>query len=231
MAKSKSLISLQGTFGDVTHVKSLAYGDHVRAPRGTYKTATVNSAFKKESRKLVSCNIPAKIFKDAIDPYRKDMKDGTLWTRLLAMFRKQLDALGGFYFSQIEPFEIDTAHPLGRFLNARTKIVFDRKKSVLKVSVMCGMHPKFNKSSFIDGYRLSVIGLFPDLEEESEESTVAHSKIMKPKGDVDPFHVKLEVPIGATNFIVCLKIEGCIGDIVNNTPATMGLRVIGAGAI
>ena len=67
MAKSKSLLNLQGTIAGLTFVKSGAYGDHVRAERGTYKPATINASLKKEGKMIVMANLPAKIIKDAID--------------------------------------------------------------------------------------------------------------------------------------------------------------------
>ena len=72
MAKADSLITLRGSHGGITFVKSPTYGDHVRAARGTHKKAKVNAAFKKQSKKLVKANHPAQILRNAIDPYRND---------------------------------------------------------------------------------------------------------------------------------------------------------------
>lgn len=231
MAKSKSVINLQGTFGGITFVKSPTYGDHVRAARGTHKKADVNEAFKKESKKLQRANIPAKIFNDAIEPYRDNLKGGFLWPHLVSMFWKQLRDHGAFDFSNIEPFEIHTEYPFERFLSVQSKIRFDQKKSVLHVNISYDRHPRFNKSSFIDGYRLSVIGIFPDLKKETAKSEVVNSPISRLTGEVTPLHMQLVVPPKAKSFIVCLKIEGCMKEVVNDTAATTGLRVIRAGAI
>jgi hypothetical protein len=231
MAKSKSIITLEGTFGDITFVKSRTYGDHIRAARGTHKKAEVNDAFKKESESLLSANVPAKIFKDAIEPYRDDFKGGLLWQRLVSMFRKQLRDHGSFDFSNMEPFEIHTDYPFERFLSVRPKIKLDPKKSLLHVYVVYDKHPRFNRSSFIDGYRLSVICIFPDLKKKTSKSVAAHSKIMALTGNVSPLNVQLDVPPKAKSFVVCIKIEGCLDGTVNSTPATKGLRVVGAGVI
>jgi hypothetical protein len=154
MAKSDSVINLRGTFGGITFVKSPTYGDHIRAARGTHKKAQVNDAFKKASARLLSANIPAKIIKDAIDPYRSDLMGGLLWQRLVSMFRKQLMNHGAFDFSNIEPFEIHADYPLERFLTLQPSITFDRKKYVLQVDIRYDRHPKFPRAHLLMGISL-----------------------------------------------------------------------------
>ncbi len=89
MAKTISLITtgLQGTLGDITYVKSKRYGKHARTKRGTYKPATLNKKMKESSSRLSFANAPAKLIFDAL---RHDHKDGSLWSRLLSIYRKQV---------------------------------------------------------------------------------------------------------------------------------------------
>jgi hypothetical protein len=75
MAKSKSILDLQGTFRGMTFVHSRAYGDHLRAARGTHKKAKINNVLKKEGELLVKANKPAKILHDAIKIYRDGLRD------------------------------------------------------------------------------------------------------------------------------------------------------------
>ena len=49
MAKIDSLITLRGTYGEITFVKSTVYGNHIRAARGTRKKATLNEDYVKIS--------------------------------------------------------------------------------------------------------------------------------------------------------------------------------------
>ena len=78
MAKADSLITLRGTHGGITFVKSPTYGNHTRAARGTHKKAKVNAAFKRQSKKLLKANVPAQILRNAINPYRQDFLYGSL---------------------------------------------------------------------------------------------------------------------------------------------------------
>jgi hypothetical protein len=231
MAKSDSVINLRGTFRGITFVKSATYGDHIRAARGSHKKAEVNEAFKKESKRLQSANVPAKIIKDAIDPYRSDFTGGLLWQRLVSIFRKQLRDHGSIDFGKIKPFEIHDDYRFERFLILQSIIKFNSKKSVVHVDIRYDHHPTFKRSSSIDGYRLSVIGIFPDLMKKVATTAAVESEIMRLTGAVTPLSVELDVPVNAESFIVCVKIDGCSKGVVSNTRTTKGLRVVGAGAL
>ena len=106
MAKADSLITFRGTHGGITFVKSKTYGDHIRAPRGTYKKAEVNAAFKKQSKKLVKANVPAQILRNALNPYRSDFRYGFLWQDLVSMTNDALGKDGTCDFAKLKPFEI-----------------------------------------------------------------------------------------------------------------------------
>lgn len=231
MAKSKSLIDFQGTIAGITFVNSRAYGKHIRAARGTYKKAKLNPAFKKQSKRLISANRPAKIFQDAIARYRYGLERGPMWSNLISDFNQQLVDYGTFDFSKLEPFEIHPRYPFERFLIIQPDIKINKSKSELNLSASYGKHPKFYKSRFIDGYKLTVIGVFPDLGEGTAKTVAVESQIMGLKGRADAIDVNLKIPRRATTFLVCIKVEGCAKGEVNNTPATMGMRMVKAGMV
>src|SRR5688500_14469423 len=104
MAKANSLITFQGTVEGFTFVKSPTYGDHVRAARGTRKKAKLNAACQAQSKKLVKSNVPAKIIKDAINPYRRDFYHGPLWQKLVSLTNDQYGKHATFDFSKFKPF-------------------------------------------------------------------------------------------------------------------------------
>jgi hypothetical protein len=232
MAKSNSPFKLQGTIGETTFVRSSTYGDHVRAKRGTYKTATINDALKRESNILLNANIPAKLIKDAIDPYRSDvMKGGSLWPRLVSLFRKQFKETGTFDFSKLDRFEIHADHPFARLLHVEPKITVDQKKSILHVDINYVNHPNFRKVKDVDGYQLTVIVIFPNLKKNNAETDASTSKIFPLSDKVVPFQTKLTIPEKARTFVVCVGIESCVRGKVNHFRATSGLTVISTGQI
>jgi hypothetical protein len=231
MAKSHSVIKLQGTLDGLTFVNSRAYRDHVRAKRGTYKKADVNKAFKLESKKLVTANIPAKIFKDAIDPYRGILMGGTLWSRLVSMFRKQINDQGAFDFTKIGLFEIHKNYPFSRLLQVQPTIMADKKKSRLHVEIQYDHHPRFNRIKSIDAYQLTVIGIFPDVQKKMANTSASSSKMIRLTEAVSPFQTQLDIPKKAKCFVICIKIDGCEKGVITNAPSTMGLCAIASGII
>lgn len=231
MAKSDSIIKLQGTIAGLTFVRSRTYGDHVRAKRGTYKSARVNEALQQESKTLLRANVPAKIFKDAIDPYRGELTGGMLWQRLVSMFRKQLKENGACDFAKMERFEIHADYPFERFLYVQPAIKFEKKKSMLRVDLKYDSHPRFAKAKSVSGYRLTVIGIFPDLKKKNARTVAVTSKVIALTGAIAPLETRLDVPSRAKVFVVCVKIEGCINGVVNDSRSTMGLCVVGSGMI
>jgi len=231
MAKSKSGADDKNAHIEKVRVKSRAYGTHFRAKRGTYKKAKLNAACKKQSKQLISANRPSKILKDAIAPYRDGLEGGPMWSNLLSMFNKQVDDYGAFDFGKVEPFEVHPAHPLGRFLTASTDVRANNAKSELEVSISYGSHPWFPKSPYIDGYKVTVIGIFPDLKKNTARTVAMESEIMGLKGKAAPLKVQLAIPKKATTFLICIKMEGCSEGEVNDTPATMGMRMVRAGMI
>ena len=232
MAKSNSLFKLQGTIGETTFVQSTTYGDHVRAKRGTYKPATINDALKRESSILLKANVPAKIIKDSIDLYRSPfMKGGSLWPRLVSLFRKQFKETGKFDFTKLDRFEIYADQPFARLLYVDPKITVNPKKSALHVNVNFVKHPNFRKVKDVDGYQLTVIVIFPDLKKKSAKTDASVSQIFQLADEVIPFQTKLTIPPKARTFVVCLGIQSCSRGKVNLFRTTSGLTVIGTGLI
>jgi hypothetical protein len=230
MAKSNSVLKLQGTLSDLTFVNSPTYGNHVRAKRGTHKVAEVNEAFKHESKQLVSANLPAKIIKDAIEPYRRDFIDGQLWQRLVSKFRKQLKDYGKFDFGGMSGFEIHSRYTFERFVRPDAEITI-KKKSILQVDIHFRHPPIFTSYEYIDGYQCILIGVFPDLKKRKSTSLSVSSPVIPLTEKVTPLTMRLKLPKGARDFVVLLKIEGTERGVSNNAYSTKGFCAIGGGRI
>lgn len=231
MAKLDSIIKLQGTIAGFTFVKSATYGYHVRAKRGTHKKAELNDTCKSEGEKMIGANVPAKVFKDAIDPYRSDLISGSMWPRLVSMFNKLLKEHGVFDFSKVKPFELHETYPFERFLHAVPATKLDKKNGILHVDICYDRHPVFKDVSYIDGYKLSVIALFPHRKRNHASTVLAESGVMRLRGTVSPIGVRFDVPKQAGAWMICLKIDGCEKGQVTNVMATKGMRMVAAGKI
>ena len=229
MAKANSLITLLGTYDGMTFVKSPTYGDHVRAARGTHKKAVLNEACQEQSRKLVKSNAPAQIIRDAMNPYRQDFYYGPLWQDLVSRTNDALEKGAAFDFSRVRPFEMHPYYPLARLANVTTTTSVDAKLSALHVIVSPDMPPLFD-DALIDGYRIGVIVLFPDLQKHSAKTERAQSDTIALK-EVESLTVGIPIPSDAESFLVFVRIDGCKNGKPDDTLAAKGMRMVKAGKV
>ena len=231
MAKVDSLITLRGTHGGITFVKSPTYGDHVRAPRGTHKKAKLNPAFMKQGKKIVKVNRPAQILKYAIDPYRQDFKYGQLWQDLVSMTNGAMGDGGKFDFASLEPFDLHPKYPLGRLLNLETNTTVDAAQSKLEVTLTCKVPPTFDESLPLEGYRLGVIMIFPDLKKQTATTEAVHSSVIRLTETVGPLGIEFSIPRGALHFLVCVRVDGIERGELCSALSAKGMRMVKAGRI
>jgi hypothetical protein len=231
MAQASSLIKLRGTLFGITFVNSKTYGKHVRAARGTYKPVQVNDTFKKMSGHLVAAQKPARVIKEAIDPYRIDFKGGMLWNRLVSLFTLQHKNNESFNLQQLEGFEIFQQYPLQRFFKIDTTVTAEKETASLKVVLTYKQHPTFPRAKFIDAYSLQVIGIFPNLTAASAESVAADAQIISRTGKVEALSFHLPIPPGATDYLVCVKLDGISKGSVMAGHFTKGMSILKAGTI
>ncbi|MES2651096.1 MAG: hypothetical protein V4663_05120 [Bacteroidota bacterium] len=106
MAKVRSIMKLSGTIEGITFVDSTAYGAHSRAKRGTYTAVTLAEGMKISSSNQNEANLRAKIIFDAVNEFAPGFKEGTFWSRLISIFRKQKKAGKGYNYSDFGEMEM-----------------------------------------------------------------------------------------------------------------------------
>jgi hypothetical protein len=213
-------------------VSSKTYGDHVRAKRGTYTPVEVNKAMKRSISELTKANLPAKIIKDALEPYRVGLKGGQFWQNLVSFFKSQYRNDGTFDFTALADFDIKSKYRLPRLVMFHKVIVEpDRANAVMNVTLVYEW-PTFGRSKHVTGYRLSVIIIYPDLKKKKAITESGSSPILplpKKEEGVEKTlleqHYKLPLPAKAKEFLFCLKMEGAKGDKVLTSAATMGMVI------
>lgn len=87
--------------------------------------------------------------------------------------------------------------------------------------------PPAFRAKGIDGYQFTVVAIFPDIENKCAATRTFTSEVLLRKDAVSPLHVELDVPLNAQDFLVCLRIEGCINGVVHDSRATSGMCVGG----
>src|SRR5260221_8177172 len=156
MGKLNGLFKYGGTFKGVTTVNSLAYGQHIRKARTKF---TLSKEMKESSAVMKQANVYAKVFKDAIDPYRRDFRDGMLWQRLVSLFKMQLQEKGKADFSPLQGHELNKMHSLSWIISAKAAVT--QTDRTLNVNIT-SRHTQDPTNGRADGYQQTLIVLFVD---------------------------------------------------------------------
>jgi hypothetical protein len=224
MAKQKSFIKIQGTFGGMTSVNSKAYGEHLRSPRGTHKPAKLNNSFTESKGALVASNAPAKLIKNSLDPYRANFYDGRLWTRLVSHFKtgKNKPIMPGFL--SLVGFEVHSEHPLSKIASVEVDLVPNYEKAELQVTIQGMAHGKF-RNTHIDGCVVTVIGISPDLTYQTAYVNAVVLPVIPLKEDF-VHQITLPFPDEGDDVLICIKAEGCEKGQVSGVLKTKGMQIV-----
>jgi hypothetical protein len=219
MANLDSLFKYDGTFRGVTVVNSRAYGDHIRKARTKF---TLNKEMKESAAVLGQANVYAKAVKDAIDPYRRDFRDGMLWQRLVSLFKKQLAEKGSADFSALKGHELNKAHPLGRLFSTQTTASQSEHMLNIHVTSRYSKDPTGGKA---DGYQQTLIVLFVD--DALKVQTFSESVYLSMKVDPGEQQLNCVIPEGTKTAIVILKCNFSSNNKTLDMQKGMGMRVEG----
>lgn len=227
--KPDSLIDLLRSIDGKTIVRSWAYGYHLRAKRGTYKKAALNTVCKKQTEKLVRANDLARIIKIAIDPYRSRFRARRLWPRLLSHILEHENVETSFDFSKFQPFDLCTTYPLDRIVKLTTQAVADTTRSVLGVRLSIQQSARFQDER-IDGFQFRVIAIFPDPKGKSARTEAVRSEVIGLNGK-PPVELEVPVPEGAETFLICVRVDGCVNGKIDGALSTTGMKITAAGRV
>ena len=103
-------------------VKSKAYGEHERAPRGSKSKAVSKPGYEAHGRRLRQSNIPAKLITDALQPFRENFKGGMIWQRLVKHFAAQAKKGDAYSVTGVENWDLNTQYLTSRIMTVNVKI-------------------------------------------------------------------------------------------------------------
>lgn len=186
-------------------VRSEAYGDHYRNERGSVTEAELNEAMKLSSELTPKANAYAKAVKDALDPFRKEFKDGTLWSRLVSLFKIQLGSEGLVDFKALEQFQCHKQYPLDRILHREitTSLIEEGKTLEVKALTYGGVKTRWEKA---EEYRqiLIVVFLANDLVQDVRSDTVYLPLGIEKRNEQN---VRFSIPPGMILAMIALRCD------------------------
>ncbi|PZR13168.1 MAG: hypothetical protein DI539_19450 [Flavobacterium psychrophilum] len=206
MARNLSTtIKLQGTLGGLTHVNSRAYGQHVRAERGTYTPISLNATMEACKDMLMDCNGEAKIIFDTL---RDEHRDGTLWSRLLSLFFKRAKEGLKPHVSMLMGLECDAKCKLADLLGTRYSVNVERAAKKLQVSVELVVPPAVSDVKGLTHYRYHVVVLYPNFSKGRVVKEIVASDMLSFPGKPDALSFEVAAPSATAPYIVLLGISG-----------------------
>jgi hypothetical protein len=218
MAKSKMPKKKRKFPPKMVTVNSRTYGKHQRAARGSWKKARLNDAMKGHSERLIGSNMPAKLILDALAPYRTNFKGGQIWQKLVKHFAKQAKLFKDYSVLGIEDWDLNQRYLTSKLMSPHVKIEAEPSSSILKITVNYEFSKRFlQRKKDITHFRITIIVMFPDFisNEITSIPIVLPDKQLK---DEAPYSFIVQIPPGATSYLVCFKAEACVGDQIVEHP-------------
>jgi hypothetical protein len=186
-------------------VRSDAYGDHYRRKRGTVKPVELNDALKLSNALMADADVYAKAIKDALDPFREKFEDGSMWSRLVKLFKRQLKKNGRVELKALEEFECHEKFHLRRILHRQLSVsVFEQNKT-LEVEAMTygALKARWEKA---EDYRQILIVVFYDAK---LDATVSSDTVILPLGKSkrNVQKLSLAIPDQSVTAIITLRCD------------------------
>lgn len=229
MAKlNKGPLSLSGTLGNITFVNTRT-GVNVRAPRGTYKEAECNEAYKKENSRNTIVNTPAKLVHDVFLLY-KHFKKSDLWQDILKLVRNRKTDV---FFELLQTMQGLEANPRYKFSKILPLAVAEvsTQKGVMTLAMHHCDAPVFVMKYEPVQYCIEWHVLFIDNERIPLPIETINSKWIEIAQPLQKFETSFEVPVVAKYYVVFAKVLGGKGGAFVEDKRAMGVKVMKVGEI
>ncbi len=220
MAKMNPMFSFSGTFNEVTQVRSKLYGKHIRSRRGSKKPALINAAFQKSVELNKLANPVAKAIKDALAPFREGFHDGSMWGRLVGLFKKHFRQYPNLDLSILQGFEVYREVGLSANYNLQTEVnIVSGAEQTIRIRLLSSAMLKLEKYT-VSNYRQTLIAVFLDAElrttTQSESvmfplaKKMTYDELLKEENWIPVGHEQIvhwPIPSGAKTVLIVVTFE------------------------
>ena len=231
MAKVNNLATqgLKGTLDNMTFVNSKAYGDHVRRKRGTVKPAVLNDAMVQSKDRLLQVNETARLIFNSI---RNEHKDGSLWSRLLSVLRRQLKETNDNNVKCLLKLECHAEHTLTTMLRSDWFIeIAPIVKRRLCIDLKIPEAPMKRKKKYLPESQVGIHVIFHDPVHNRLRKEEIHSDVFSKTSYPLQLPFVVPVPARVQSYAIFLKVTECINGEAKSWPQSTGMRCIAVGII
>ena len=223
-------MKISGTLYDATFVNSRKYGRHVRAPRGTYKKAQVNTTLSKNASRADVVAQTAKVVHDHIKticaPY---FKQSDLWPEFLKrLFKAESMALGDLLGS-LTGLEMNSKYLLSTLIVPQLFTAVSKRQ--LDIQLAFQHHPLFPKKIGADSYFYTLHLLFINQKGEAIDTDGIETEWVQLQDLVPQYELSFEMPAKAHYYILILEVAAGLNNVPLDVLPGKGMRVMEVGSV
>lgn len=228
MAKKKEKIKKKLLpYKEIT-VKSLAYGVHTRAARGSKTPVAINDVLKENVAKTAIINSTAKRVHDLLKHCGQGFKEAMLWQVMLSRMRKAASMNMLDLLLTLKGMELNSKYPLKRFANVPF-VKVQSKKNELTVSLINSMPLYLKDNATQYSYELFLLTLGKDAKHDGMMS--ASSAWMEKDDAMGEVSFDFVLTSKLAFYVVCLHIMTGKNGKATGTLASRGMQIVGVGKV
>ena len=225
MAKKKAATKKKLIPHKEVKVKSLAYGEHTRAARGSKTPVGLNEAFALHNAKTVAVSSTAKRVHDLLKRCGTHFKEAMLWQTMLSRMRKAASDDVITLLATLKGMDLNSRYPMSRFAYPTViSVAWDQKKCVVALR---GGQPHVKNGDTQYCYEVYLLIFGKDAEEDGVVSGT--SEWMKEGEDTDVMRFEFAVPSAVTYYVICVHLMTGHNGRETGTLASRAMKILDAG--
>lgn len=226
MARTTSpIFKFAGTIADLTFVNSQRYKPHTRRKKGTVTPIVLTDALIESKDRLQLCNQQARPIFQALREYR----DGSFWSRLVALFFRELKAGRKISVDCLRDLECNLTHKLDELISGGYNITVKKEKKKLGIQVLLQEHPMVNDKLPRDGYQLRLVVIYPDFLKGQVRKEVVLGPLTKYDSALEAVELEVPMPSGKSPYIVLMGVCPIIRGAEMKVMSDSGMKVVAVG--
>jgi hypothetical protein len=203
-------------------------GNFWRRKRGTgKKEATLNEAFRNNSRGMAITAPAAKRIVDQLRPFLDSVYAGRITVRISGLLRKQLNRSGTVGYTYVKNFDLLRDRPVDELLGVPVRV--NCENDVLEVHIPVNANTITRNDSLVKGYSFELILLSGDCTVENDLRIESKVSDVFGINDVGEYRCSLRMDSPGKPWFTILKLCCLKGDEKKLCSENYGMKVVAVG--